>query len=167
MAIFPGIRGFYHKVAGFLFDTTTSDPTITTTTGGLWMRSDVNNGRLRFQDYAGTVHSLAHLDELQAMTSIEELATSTAASITKNTTRITTNSASTAISLAVGAPIGFRKRFILKTLGSPGDVAVITPAGFVDGTTITLATALVDGVELESTLTGWKLIGYFGSPTIV
>ena len=167
MAIFPGIRGFFHKVAGFLFDTTTADPTITTTTGGLWMRSDVNNGRLRFQDYTGVVHSLAHVDELTSPVAAgEELATSTAASITKRLTRITTNAATTAITLADGTAVGFRKSFMLAALGVAGQVATITPATFVDGTRITLSTALSDSAELEWSATGWKLVNLGGSAVL-
>ena len=166
MAIFPGIRGFFHKVAGFLFDATTSDPTVTTTTGGLWMRSDVLNGRLRFQDYAGVVHSLAHYDELTSPTSLRQALTGAGtANLVANTTRCTTAGVGDAVALAAGAAAGWRKTIVMGVQSTAGDTTVITPTGLADGTTITLRNVL-DSVTLESTVTGWIVVGYSGTPVI-
>ena len=168
MAIFPDIRGFYHKVAGFLFDTQTADPTtINVGTPAVGYRSDIGNGRLRHYDYAGNWHSVAHVDELTMPVSLRQALTGTGtANLTTNTTRCTTSGVGDAVALAAGAAAGFRKTITQAVNSHPAtDTTVITPAGFNDGTTITLINK-GDSVTLESTVSGWDLVSYSGTPTI-
>ena len=131
----------------------------------IFHRTDLD--RLRLQDVAGNMHSLAHVDELSMPVSLRQALTGAGiANLTAATTRCTTAAAGDAVSLAAGAAAGFRKTIVMGVLSVAGHTTVITPAGFVDGTTITLSAA-GSGVVLESTLTGWILVGKFGTVTVV
>jgi len=66
--------------------------------------------------------------------------------------------------LGDGAQLGQRKTLAIGS-ALAGKTAVITPAQFADGTTITL-TARFDAVELEWQLAGWTVVGVFGTASV-
>ena len=165
MSLFPGFLGGLQKIVAILMAPTTADPTISTGTPAISYRTDLD--RLRLQDVAGNMHSLAHVDELSMPVSLRQALTGAGiANLTAATTRCTTAAAGDAVSLAAGAAAGFRKTITQAVNSHPAtDTTVITPAGFNDGTTITLINK-GDSVTLESTVSGWDLVSYSGTPTI-
>ena len=66
MSLFPGFLGGLQKIVAILFAPTLADPTIDTGTPAISYRTDLD--RLRLQDVAGNMHSLAHVDDLDAYT---------------------------------------------------------------------------------------------------
>lgn len=88
-----------------------------------------------------------------------------AASAALRTTFLTSTAAGNAITLGAGVYAGQHKTITGSSGYTAGNTSVITPASFLNGTTITFSTKF-DSVELEWSGTGWRVVYISGSTVI-